>query len=441
MIIKNIKINRYKSIKRPISFDFLPINIFIGQNNCGKSNILDAIEFAFDKELDNSNLFYPNADIELTLQLTDDEQKEYSFKKQEKLICRNGKRELLLEKDKIVNNKAIEALKFKVKRLNEKAFSDFERIEKDYHSLFNYPDNLKKFNINLKDHFPKISATKNALDIKYEHKGLYEDDRRVTMDYLGSGFGRAFTILLYVFHPEYSAVMINEPETHLHPALIKKLLWAMENSNADQIIFTTHSPLFITPATLPQVVRVVKGKKNTEIYTLEEGKYNYKRLIQELNADNLEMFFADKVVLVEGASDKLLIQGLINKFYKGDKEIKVIQTYGKSNTSIYVDLLNIFKIPFLIVLDKDVVKTHHLREIMHHLNIDLPKMNNDELINKLKEYNIFIFLNGDLESNYPKKYQIEDSKSSNALHAANLVTEADFDSNRMKYLREIIQSI
>jgi len=98
------------------------------------------------------------------------------------------------------------------------------------------------------------------MDIRYQKEGLYEGQRRVTMDYLGSGFGRIFTMLLYIFHPQYTVVIINEPETHLHPALIKKLLWAMENAQAGQIIFTTHSPLFITPATLPHLFRISKEK-------------------------------------------------------------------------------------------------------------------------------------------------------------------------------------
>ncbi len=37
-------------------------------------------------------------------------------------------------------------------------------------------------------HFPKIVIDENAMDLKYENEGLYEGKRRVTMDYLGSGF-------------------------------------------------------------------------------------------------------------------------------------------------------------------------------------------------------------------------------------------------------------
>ncbi len=422
MFIKKIKINQYKSIKKPMVLDLLPINILIGQNNCGKSNILDALEYAFNKNLDKSNLFYPQADVFI----------EGEHQGQEFILSlKNGQRNLSTPT-------FLKKLRAKIKRLNEGAFVDYQQIEKDYKSLFDYPESLHKFKKHLKNHFPKITLTENAMDIKYQKEGLYEGQRRVTMDYLGSGFGRIFTMLLYIFHPDYTVVMIDEPETHLHPALIKKLLWAMENANAGQIIFTTHSPLFITPATLLHLFRINKERGNTNAYVLEKGSFNYDKLIKELNADNLEMFLADKVLLVEGISDKLIIQGLIKKFYKGNKEIKVIQAYGKSNTNIYADLLKIFKIPFLIILDRDALKGYYLEELINHLNI---KLKGDKRIENLKKYNLYIFPNGSLEANYPGKYQKDKSKAANALSAANSITAEDFNSKKMKYLKEIIESI
>jgi len=434
MLVKKLKINKYKSIRRSISLDFSDLNIFIGQNNCGKSNILDAIEIIFNEKKDKSNLFYPEADIELKLELDLEEINKYQTDKKINLVLKNQKRS--------INSKnLLEILNQKVKRLDEKAFSDYKQIRTDYNSLYNYPSKLNKFKKHLKLHFPKIVIDENAMDLKYENEGLYEGKRRVTMDYLGSGFGRIFTILLYIFHPDYQVVMINEPEIHLHPAIIKKLLWAMKNSQEGQIFFTTHSPLFITSSTLHNVFRVSKEGKNTKVYSLGKEKYSHDRLVQELNSENLEMFFADKVILVEGSSDLLLLRGLINQFYKGNKEVKIIQTYGKSNTSIYADLLKIFKIPFLIILDRDVLKGYQIDELMRHLDIKLPSISGEKLIKELKKYNIFIFSNGDLEANYPRKYQNENSKSRNALLAVNLITDADFYSKQMKNLREIIELI
>ena len=443
MIIDNIKINYYKSIKQPLILDMLPINIFIGQNNCGKSNVLDAITYAVTPDLASSKYFYAKTDIELRLHFTEDTVKQHQLPADIGVLQVKGEnRELVFANKTLPVNKALlDILTPKVKRLDEEAFQNTAQIEADYHSLFSFPGFLDKFKANLQQHFPKISADKNALDINYEHDGLYEGERRVTIDRLGSGFRRFFTMLLYIFHPEYTVVMIDEPEIHLHPAVIKKVLWAMQNSQAGQVIFTTHSPLFIKPITLPQVVRFIKEKNSTKAFSLTQHNLDVHRLIQELNADNLEMFFADKVLLVEGVSDKLLVRSLIDKFYQGDKDIKVIQTHGKGNVKIYVHLLDIYKIPYTIMLDRDATKTQQLRTLMHHMDINLPPLKDEELIKSLKKYNIYILPNGDLEANYPRRYQNEDSKSLNALRAARQIRQSDFDSKGMTNLKEIINSL
>lgn len=444
MTITKVKINLYKSIKKPVVLDLHDINIIIGQNNSGKSNILDAIEFALTDSKTESHIYYAKADIELDFRFTDNEQLKYEFPTSEAVFnLKKGTRELTFDKKTIPYNRTLASiLSSSFKRLNERAFLDTNQIENDFHSLFNYPENLAKFRESLQHHFPKVSATENALDINYEHEGLYEGERRVTIDRIGSGFRRIFTTLLYIFHPQYSMVLIDEPEIHLHPAMVKKLLWAMQNSQAGQIFFTTHSPLFITPVTLIQLIRVVKNEEGTQVFGLGKNNINHQRLIQELNADNLEMFFTDKVILVEGVSDRILLRGLIDRFYKGHRDLKVIETHGKGNMLIFVKLLRVFNIPFAVILDWDAIKTNHLRDLVYNLNIKLPPMTEQEFMQELKKFDIYIFPNGDLEANYPRKYQQrEDSKTLSALKAARSITEHDFNSKPMFNLREIINNL
>lgn len=439
MKINKVKINFYKSIKEPLILDGLDLNIFIGQNSCGKGNILDAIEYILSND---KSLYYKNADIELELEFNSDEVIKYQLPYSiGNYILKNEEKDLYFKNNKLSHTETLEKIFIpRVKRLDSLAFTNFKQIEKDFETLFDYKKEVEAFKKNLQDHFPKIHADKNALDINYSNKGLYEGDRRVTIDRMGSGFRRIFTILLYIFHPQYEIVLINEPENYLHPAMIKKLLWAMENSRAGQVFFTTHSPLFIKPIALYQVIRVVK-EDSTLVYPLNNKKYDYTRLMRELNADNLEMFFTDKVILVEGMSDRILLRGLIDKFYSGEKDIKVIPTQGKGNMKPYIDVLTMANIPYLIMLDKDILRGNLLRDLLNYLKIYIPKTNNRELIRKLKEYNLYILNNGDLENNYPRKYQREDRKSLNALQAANLITEKEFNSRRMENLKEIINNL
>ncbi len=443
MIIKSLKINRYKSIKTAIRLNILPMNILIGKNNCGKTNILNAVQLTLDPELDKSNLFYNKSDIEIDIILSTEEMKQLGvYESACKLILKDQKRKLVFKNKEIEYGYKISKLLFsKLKRLDENAFENFQSIEKDFKRLFSHKEILEDFRKALKIHFPKVSIDENAVDTSYDTSGLFDSDRRATIDWLGSGFRRIFTILLYIYHPDYNIVFIDEPEIHLHPAMTKHLLLAMQNSNTGQILFTTHSALFLNIVTLPQVIRVTKNETSTQAFQLSKANYNYERLNQELNADNLEMFFADKVVLVEGASDKVLFRGLINNFYNGDKDIKVIQTYGKGNANIYVEILSVFKIPFIIIFDKDVLRGPRLYELLNYMKIQLPRNRNQEFFDHLKRHGVFILDNGELENNYPRKYQHTQSKSINAFYASRQISQKDFDSSTMKNLKEIINNL
>ena len=445
MKITTLHINLYKSIKQPISFSTLPVNILIGQNNCGKSNILYAIDYLFDVQGVSPILEYPEADIEAELSFTEEEANEWNLPaRKASLTIKNEQRKLAFP-NQITNYRGeLKALlSTKIKHLNYDAFNDLDDIDRDWKTLQEHKESLNLFKQHLKNHFPKISAKENALDIHYEHAGIKEGTRKATIDHLGSGFRRIFVILLYIFHPDYQIVILDEPETHLHPGLGKKLLWAMQNAEGGgQILFSNHSPLFINSVTLPQVLRVIKDADSTKAFGLPIKKqhYSYKRLIQELNADNVEMLFADTAVLVEGISDRILLRGLIDRFYQGDRDIKVVQTHGKGNIALYVDLLKIFNINYIILADRDIIK-YQLDRVVSRLDIKLKAHKANDIIIELKEHKVFVLPSGSIERHYPKKYQRDDKKTLNALYAATAITKTDFNSKIMRPLKEVIQAL
>ena len=72
-----------------------------------------------------------------------------------------------------------------------------------------------------------------------------------------------------------------------------------------------------------------------------------------INPDRSELFFAKRVILVEGQTDKILIPylGRIMGVYKYD--YSVIECGSKSTLPQYIKLLNKFYIPYVVVYDKD----------------------------------------------------------------------------------------
>ena len=147
-------------------------------------------------------------------------------------------------------------------------------------------------------------------------------------------------------------------------------------------------------------------------------------------------FFADKVLLVEGVSDRILMRGLIDRFYIGPYDIKVIHTQGKTNIESYVELMRIFRIPYLVMLDRDALSAMTGQFGLHDGRHPSP-----QLYEQLRERHIAILDNGSIEQNYPRVYQRKDSKPLNALYAAANITPVEYASDKMKNLREIISRL
>lgn len=475
MQIKNINIKQYKSLKN-LNFDNLfDVNIFIGPNNSGKSNILDGVESLF-LPFDNSE-FFADSEADYSFDLELDEEAKRFFNTSTNILTakRLGeKKSYFLGNAEIKDHKQVGNFFIKrAVRINSFLIENAEKIRIDYADLKeNYSAEFKNLWQIFHKYFPDIeemiSSEISAEATQDIMAKLKSGGKIVQFSRLGSGVRRIFVMMLYIFHPRYTLILMNEPEIHLHPAFIKKIANMLRvNVKNEQVFITTHSPIFITPDCLHQVFRVKKDKsQNTEVYYFtSKDNINKNRLVQEFNADNLEMFFADKVIVVEGVSDRILIRGLINKFYKGEKEIKVVSVSGKNNIDIYMRLMEIFKIPYLILLDVDALygfgvgairkyvsighvkpikKFHHSR---HHRRSKSRSSRQHlsgqalDKIEELKKHGIYILPNGTIEDNYPRKYQRSDTKPLNALYAVSKITEDDFYSQEMDNLREIIEAL
>ncbi|MFA6098472.1 MAG: AAA family ATPase [Patescibacteria group bacterium] len=431
MRIKELNIQKYRGINDPFYLKNPgKIHIFIGQNNVGKTSILDAINQLYSTK--NIKLCDKNARIDALFSLTSDLGTELE------LHQRGNLKVFYLDGEKITLLKAQNILKRCIIRLRATNPPDVNLIRKDYLNFKEkYPDEFKRFTELLNEKIPKLLITDDIFVRS-------SDNMAEIFNNLGDGFKSVFTILLYLFHPQYTILLLEEPEIHLHPALVKKLLDIIENeNNFDQIFLTTHSPIFIHTTNLHRLFRVTRDEKSIHVYSprLLGKKINYDRLKQELNAENCEMFFADKVLLVEGPSDHILMRSMIDRFYHGEKNIKVIQTYGKSNIDIYADLLEMFNIPFIVLLDRDALYDTAIKVIQKVIKGRFAE-SEIELINKLKRINVYIFSNGSIENNYPRKYQRRrNHKPQNAILAASNITESDYNSLIMKNIREVIENI
>jgi predicted ATP-dependent endonuclease of OLD family len=153
-----------------------------------------------------------------------------------------------------------------------------------------------------------------------------------------------------------------EPELYLHPQAQKELYASLKELSVSdyQVILCTHSSSFLDLADYKSICIVNKtnvtiGSKvrqfTNELFGADE-KANF-NLVYWLNPERSELFFANKVILSEGPTDKTIIPKLAKLIGSFKYDYTIIECGGKDSIKLYVKLLNKFKIPYVVVYDKD----------------------------------------------------------------------------------------
>ena len=65
------------------------------------------------------------------------------------------------------------------------------------------------------------------------------------------------------------------------------------------------------------------------------------------------MFFAKKVVFVEGDTEKVILPYLAKRLGIFDPDISIVDCGSKHNLPLYIIIANAFKIPYLVIHDED----------------------------------------------------------------------------------------
>lgn len=170
-----------------------------------------------------------------------------------------------------------------------------------------------------------------------------------------------FLLALFALNVKDGVILVDEPELHLHPrwqkiflALFREL--APERNN--QFLISTHSPLFVTPETINNIVRIYQdGSGSAKVALRDVSLPKKKNLVRIINSQNNEkIFFADKVVLVEGIMDRIVFSALLDSCserFKNNQAIEVVEVGGKANFSDYRALLKAMKTRAFVIADRD----------------------------------------------------------------------------------------
>lgn len=185
------------------------------------------------------------------------------------------------------------------------------------------------------------------------------------------GAGMQNLLLISIFQ-SYSELMggkvifgIEEPEIYLYPQAQRALYKNFINlSKKTQIFYTTHNPNFVDAARPEDLILLRKNEEQGTFALDKDPVFNTKnaekqkhRIYTHFNSERNEIFFAHKVLLVEGDSDKILFSTLCEKRWDIDidkKGVSIISCGGKGGVSYFVGVCKLIGFEdYFAVWDKD----------------------------------------------------------------------------------------
>ena len=193
-----------------------------------------------------------------------------------------------------------------------------ERVElaRAYRSLresFSGREAIATINARLSETNEELSDKTFSLSIDVSQRSSWESNLVPHLDdlplqFVGHGAQNTLKILLALNRTVDAchAVLVEEPENHQSPASLSTLVRRIEERCQDkQVVTTTHSSFVLNKLGLDKLV-LVSPHGTTRLSDLPTDTLDYFKKLS--GYDTLRVVLADRIILVEGPSDELVIQ-------------------------------------------------------------------------------------------------------------------------------------
>lgn len=281
--------------------------------------------------------------------------------------------------------------------LQKKLIETDNNLTLSYEGIFRkVTEDVKKFSYNgskifVKSNFQEISLLKENTSVVYDEKGCHLPE-----DHNGLGYMNLFAMIfkLHIIFDEFKRVhsdsrtadinllFIEEPEAHTHPQMqyvfiknIKNFLSENRESLNLQTVITTHSAHIASQSDFSDIKYFLCRNNQIIVKNLsalegeygsdDEGKTNFKFLKQYLTLHRAELFFSDKIIFIEGDTERILLPAMMKKLDEENKatmgytpllsqKISIIEVGAHSKS--FDKFLEFLEIKTLIITDLDSVK-------------------------------------------------------------------------------------
>lgn len=163
-------------------------------------------------------------------------------------------------------------------------------------------------------------------------------------------------------------VAVEEPEIYQHPVRARSFARTLLELSAQpevQVLLATHSPYFIQPEQFGALHRFTYANGETSVATatvasvalvsgLDEDKIE-KAILSSVPTEFSEGFFADAVVLVEGQTDRIVLEAVATKLGKDLDRlgVTVLSVEGKGGLRVARAILMALGVPTFVLADGD----------------------------------------------------------------------------------------
>lgn len=158
-------------------------------------------------------------------------------------------------------------------------------------------------------------------------------------------------------------IILDEPEIGLHPNLIDEFInLILLDSGRIQTILSTHSPRLVKNAMIldkANIFQITYDKYKTQIRKVEN--INKEKLKKVISDKEASYYFAKGIIFVEGISEyELFTHPVLRKRFPILKEIEIF-SYNSNNISLDVShpVQRKLNIPYLLLLDLDKILTYN----------------------------------------------------------------------------------
>ncbi len=350
MEFKLLSIKNWREIKN-IDIHFENLMLFLGQSSEGVNNIVSCLAFIFNsKELERNDI-YDGADFAAIKLIFFENETRYKLKITAspdgdiRYYIRKSKNWKQITKEnycEFISQIPFFHVSGDLKNKCSNIFTCFFKILKKDHSDEDF----------IKNH---IYEAYEKLDEGYQNPELY---RNLLFEFLKIisqiSVNKKQSIL------KDAVILFEDPELYLHPQKSRELYdcFIKLSKLGTKIYLKTYSSSFLGLKQYKSICVIKKINNNVRIVQAKDGIFKGDaikafNMNYWINPDRSELFFAKKVILVEGQTDKIVISflGKLLKVFKYDYSI--IECGSKSTIPQFIMLLNLFKIPYVVVYDKD----------------------------------------------------------------------------------------